>query len=124
MRDVPAVGAEVHRLLCDFQRLWEVADLADMLAMRMGVRPVRDGDPAETVLGAHRALLVIALRRAQFAGTVASDADPERLVDALLGVYLSRRLAGRDLDGWVDDAIVAVALRGQSRQEGTQRDGS
>lgn len=115
MSDMPAIGAEVPRLLADFQRLWEVANLADLLAARMGTGAVRAGepDPADTVLAAHRALLVMALRRAQFVGAVASDIGPERLVDALLGVYLSRRLAGRDVDGWVDDAIAAVASGAQ-----------
>jgi hypothetical protein len=60
-------------------------------------------DAAELVLAVHREMLVATLRR--------EDVDnPQQVADALLGVYLSRRLAGRRLDRWAHAAIETLSL--------------
>ena len=85
----------------DFGRLWDVPGLGPLLASRMAAAPAGSScdDPCALVLAEHRRLLVEALRRA--------DADGE-LADALVGVYLVRRLRGERLQGWAGDAVRLV----------------
>jgi hypothetical protein len=104
--------AELLRVTEEFERLWEVAGFAEGLAARMA-RPsgtAAPADPTDMVLATHRRLLTAALRDAQQQGHVEPNACPDDLADAVLGVYLSRRLAGRSMDGWAREAIAVVAL--------------
>jgi hypothetical protein len=104
------VPAELLRVTEDFQRLWEVTGFADALAARMARTPVlvSTDDPAGVVLGVHREMLVGALRSAREQKQVRSDLGCDELADALVGVYLSRRLAGRPSAGWARAATAAV----------------
>jgi hypothetical protein len=97
----------------EFERLWAVAGLADALAARLADPQERvDGEePADVVLAVHRTQLTIALCEARELGQVGSELGPDELADSLLGVYLSRRLAGRPTEGWARAAIAAVASR-------------
>ncbi len=94
------MNERVRWLADEFQALWEVAGFAEPFAVRMA-RGGDTGDPAAVVLAVHRSMLVDALDPEHVA-------DPEQLADALLGVYLSRRLAGRRLDGWAHAAVSTV----------------
>jgi hypothetical protein len=96
------MSEQVRWLAGEFEALWEVAGLAELFAFQMaqGGGP---GDPAATVLAAHRELVVAALRQE-------SVGDPQEVTDALLGVYLSRRLAGRRTDGWALAAADTIGL--------------
>jgi hypothetical protein len=99
------VGADLRWLVEEFEALWEVTGLAELFAARMAAGGRRDatGDPAGIVLTMHRSLLVGALRQEHVD-------DPQPVADALLGVYLSRRLAGRDVHGWAHEALDAMGL--------------
>ncbi len=87
----------------EFQRLWEVTGLAEALAARMALPGSSRSaeDPVDIVLAVHRNMLTAALREAREQGNIGSRPGPDELADALLGVYLSRRLAGRPIEGWV-----------------------
>jgi hypothetical protein len=95
----------------DFGRLWDVQGFGPLLAWRMAEPPRRldrDTDPCGLVLQEHRRLLIAALKRAQ---QRPETSDLGALADALLGLYLMRRLRGDRLDGWADDAIRVVLGR-------------
>ena len=96
------MNEQVRWLAGEFEALWDVAGFADLFAVRMAQGGGR-GDPAATVLAVHRKLVVAALLRENVA-------DPQQVTDALLGVYLSRRLAGRRTDGWARAAADTVGL--------------
>ena len=100
--------AELLRVTEEFERLWEVAGLAEGLAARMA-RPSGRAAATDMVLATHRRLLTAALREAQQQGHVESRSCADDLADAVLGVYLSRRLSGRPVDGWAREAIAIIA---------------
>jgi hypothetical protein len=101
---------ELLHVVEDYERLWAVAGFAERFAADLArpTRPLADDDPYRAVLIEHRRRLVDALRGAQLRGELAERSDPGELADALLGVYLSRRLARGPLDGWAQAAIATL----------------
>jgi hypothetical protein len=95
-------------LVEDYQRLWAVTGFAERFALRLarpGVAgPGLAGDPYDAVLGEHHRRLVVKLQ----AGGLAGDRGPDEVADALTGFYLSRRLAGAQLEGWASAAIRTI----------------
>jgi hypothetical protein len=107
---------ELQAIIEDFERLWTLAGFAEPFSARLAAPPARHtrvapADPAAIVLAEHRRLLVGALRRAQRRGDVRADCRPEELASALVGFYLSRRLAHAPLRTWVRDAVETVLQR-------------
>jgi hypothetical protein len=56
-------------------------------------------------------MLVGALQTAREQKQIGSELGCDDLADALVGVYLSRRLTGRSAAGWAHAAIAAVVGR-------------
>src|SRR5262249_48018191 len=102
---------ELVSIVEDFEHLWCVAGFAELFCARLAASPARDeeSDPCDIVLAAHHGLLVAAIRQAQRRGELPSDGEPVGLAHALVGGYLSRRLARAPLQGWARDAIAAIA---------------
>jgi hypothetical protein len=103
--------SDLLRILVDFERLWNVTGLTELLAERMARPPLtRDAkQPCQAILHEHRRLLEQAIGRAQRHGLIAGTADSGDLADALVGFYLSRRLAGGSVGEWAARAISTVA---------------
>lgn len=101
---------ELVSIVEDFERLWCVAGFAELFCARLAAPPARDeeSDPCDIVLAAHHGLLVDAIRQAQRRGELSSDREPVELAHALVGIYLSRRLARAPLQGWARGAIAAI----------------
>lgn len=107
---VAPVHRELLHVIEDYERLWAVAGFAEHFAADLAwpTRPLAGDDPYRAVLIEHRQRLVGALRRAQRGGELDDSQDLGELADALLGFYLSRRLARGPLDGWAHAAIATV----------------
>jgi hypothetical protein len=101
---------ELLHVVDDYERLWAVAGFAERFAADLArpTRPLADDDPYRAVLAEHRRRLVDVLRLAQLRGELTKRRDLGGLTDALLGVYLSRRLARGPLDGWAQAAIATL----------------
>lgn len=101
---------ELVSIVEDFERLWCVAGFAELFSARLAASPAPDeaSDLCDIVLAAHHGLLVDAIRQAQRRGELPPDRDPAGLGHALVGVYLSRRLARAPLQNWARDAIAAI----------------
>ena len=101
---------ELRGIVEDFERLWAVAGFADQFAANLArpPAPAVPGDPYAQVLAEHHRRLVAALGRAQRRGEAVPDRDLDRLADALVGFYLSRRLCRRGLDDWALTAIATI----------------
>ncbi len=106
----PPEDRELLRVIEDYERLWAVAGFAEHFAAALArpTRPLVGDDPYRAVLHEHRRRLVTTLRRAQRDGELVDGQDLGELADALLGFYLSRRLAHGPLDGWAHAAIATV----------------
>jgi hypothetical protein len=101
---------EILRVVQDYERLWAVAGFAERFAADLA-RPARSlarDDPYQAALAEHRRRLVDALRRAQLCGELTDRRSAGELGDALLGFYLSRRVAHRPLEGWAQAAMATV----------------
>jgi hypothetical protein len=101
---------ELVSILEDFERLWCVAGFAELFCARLAASPVghEESDPCGIVLAAHHGLLVDAIRQAQRRGELPRHREPAGLAHAVVGVYLSRRLARAPLQEWAQDAIAAI----------------
>jgi hypothetical protein len=101
---------EIVRVVQDYERLWAVAGFAERFAADLA-RPARSlarDDPYQAALAEHRRRLVDALRRAQLCGELTNRRSAGELGDALLGFYLTRRVAHRPLEGWAQAAMATV----------------
>jgi hypothetical protein len=111
------MSAQLLSIMEDFGRLWDVPGLAALLASRIAGTPAAHAggskcdDPCALVLAEHHRLLVTALRRAQADGEIDTSADLRELADALVGLYLVRRLRGERLQGWAGEAVCLVLGR-------------
>lgn len=101
---------ELISIVEEFERLWKVAGFAELFSARMAAPLVLDApaDSCDIVLAEHHRLLVGAVRQAQRRGEVPADRDPGELAEALVGFYLSRRLARAPLEDWAREAIATV----------------
>jgi hypothetical protein len=102
------MGPTLLSIIEDFGRLWNVQGFAPLFALRLADPPARSDDPLDpcgVVLEEHRRFLLAALKRAQRRAEISSSSDLGTLADGLLGLYLTRRLRGDGLEGWVDDAM-------------------
>jgi hypothetical protein len=103
--DANATG-QLIRIVQDYQLLWEVDGLAALFAARLAspATHLPGADPVGEILANHRRLLSAAVWDAhRETGSETGHADG--LADALVGVYLIRRLAGVSLAGWTADAL-------------------
>jgi tetracycline repressor-like protein len=101
---------ELRDLVEDYERLWAVPGFAERFAANLAGSgaPVLDEDPYQAVLAEHHRRLVAALRRARHRGELSPDRDLDHLADAIIGSYLSRRVARAPLDGWASAALATV----------------
>ena len=108
---------ELVSIVEDFERLWDVVGFAELFCARLAASPEpdRESDPSDIVLAAHHTRLVDAIRQAQGRGELPPGRDPAGLAHALVGTYLSRRLARAPLQEWALDAIAAI-LRSDNRE--------
>jgi hypothetical protein len=105
-RDDANTTEELIRVAHDFQRLWEVDGLAALFAVRLAspTNHCPGTDPVGDILAHHRHLLSAAVGDVRSA-TEGDPRDSDGLADALVGIYLIRRLAGVPLVGWTDEAL-------------------
>jgi hypothetical protein len=105
-RDDGNTKEELIRVVHDYQRLWEIDGLAALFAARLASPAShRPGtDPVGDILANHRRLLSVAVGDVRIE-TDGDSTDSDGLADALVGIYLIRRLAGVPLAGWTGDAL-------------------